>query len=142
MSTKLMTPWARRETIDDHARGWNWRKITQLRSSLLKGLQEAIKMSAHHSSLHAKFTESFPPDTIEAWEREVVAWETDHNKLNPFDDEESKQDNMAAIRLELANEEVSEVSSDTIEGGALAFLCAGLDIEEKQLVALSFPLHY
>ncbi|KAF9487474.1 hypothetical protein BDN71DRAFT_1485308 [Pleurotus eryngii] len=30
MSTKLMTPWARRETIDDHARGWNWRKITQM----------------------------------------------------------------------------------------------------------------
>lgn len=29
MLTKLMTPWARRETIDDHARGWNWRKITQ-----------------------------------------------------------------------------------------------------------------
>lgn len=29
MSTKLMTPWARRETIDDHARGWNWRKTTQ-----------------------------------------------------------------------------------------------------------------
>lgn len=35
MSTKLMTPWARRETIDDHARGWNWRKITQLGENLL-----------------------------------------------------------------------------------------------------------
>ncbi|KAF9492480.1 hypothetical protein BDN71DRAFT_1591590 [Pleurotus eryngii] len=34
MSTKLMTPWARRETIDDHARGWNWRKITQLTHSV------------------------------------------------------------------------------------------------------------
>lgn len=35
MSTKLMSPWSRRETIDDHARGWNWRKITQFGMSVI-----------------------------------------------------------------------------------------------------------
>ncbi|KAF9490853.1 hypothetical protein BDN71DRAFT_1510941 [Pleurotus eryngii] len=90
MSTKLMTPWACRETIDDHARGWNWHKITQLGTSLSKALQEAIEMSARHMSLHTKFTASFPSDITEIWEHEVIAWEGDHNKPNPFDNDEAK----------------------------------------------------
>ncbi|KAF9489147.1 hypothetical protein BDN71DRAFT_1402098, partial [Pleurotus eryngii] len=28
MSTKLISPWTCCETIDDHAHGWNWRKVT------------------------------------------------------------------------------------------------------------------
>ncbi|KAF9487540.1 hypothetical protein BDN71DRAFT_1513879 [Pleurotus eryngii] len=44
MSTKLMTPWVRRETIDNHARGWNWQKITQFGSTLMQGLHEALAM--------------------------------------------------------------------------------------------------
>ncbi|KAF9488374.1 hypothetical protein BDN71DRAFT_1513111 [Pleurotus eryngii] len=133
MSMKLMTPWARRETIDDHARGWNWRKITQFGSGLLQGLQQAIEMKARHMSLHSNFSASFPADIVHEWEREVVAWELDPTREpNPFNDRESKQDNMAAIRLELANEEIGEVSSDSVGVGLAAFLVAGMEIEDKQ----------
>ncbi|KAF9487606.1 hypothetical protein BDN71DRAFT_1485287 [Pleurotus eryngii] len=86
MSTKLMSPWSRRETIDDHARRWNWRKITQFGTSLSKGLDEAVRMKARHSALHSQFTESFPLDVIHIWEREVSKWEKDPLKPNPFSD--------------------------------------------------------
>ncbi|KAF4568593.1 hypothetical protein EYR36_010605 [Pleurotus pulmonarius] len=76
---------------------------------------------------------SFPADIVREWEREVVAWELDPTrKPNPFDDGESKQDNMAAIRLELAKEEMGEISSDSVGAGPAAFLVAGMEIEEKQ----------
>ncbi len=42
------------------------------------------------------------------------------------------EDNMAAIRLELAKEEMGEISSDSVGAGPAAFLVAGMEIEEKQ----------
>ncbi|KAF9488589.1 hypothetical protein BDN71DRAFT_1512944 [Pleurotus eryngii] len=121
MSTKLMSPWSRCETIDDHACRWNWRKITQFGTSLSKGLDEAVRMKAQHSALHSKFTESFPLDVIHVWEREVSEWEKDPSKPNPFSDN-LRYDNMAKVRLELAKEEVAEAKLDTVASGPLSFL--------------------
>lgn len=39
---------------------------------------------------------------------------------------------MAAIRLEIAKEEIVQVTVDSASSGPVGFLCAGLDIEEKQ----------
>ncbi|KAJ8515113.1 hypothetical protein ONZ45_g7437 [Pleurotus djamor] len=132
MSTKLMSPWSRQETIDDHAQGWNWRKTIQMGSTLLQGLKQAIEMKARHTALHAQFTESFPRNIIQGWEAEVTAWERDTSQPNPFDDSSAIDDNMAAVRLELTQEERSELTPTSLETGPVEFLCAGFDIEEKQ----------
>lgn len=39
---------------------------------------------------------------------------------------------MAAIRLELANEEVTEIASNSVGTGPAAFLIAGLEIQDEQ----------
>lgn len=72
--------------------------MLELGTRLLQGLHEAIEMNSRHTSLHMKFTESFPPDTIRKWESEVVAWERDPTQPNPFDDEETKREHCWLLR--------------------------------------------
>ncbi len=57
----------------------------------MQGLHEALAIKARHTSLHLKFTASFPQEVIQKWETEVLAWERDPTKPNPFDDAESKR---------------------------------------------------
>lgn len=47
-------------------------------------------MSARHSSLHAKFTATFPQEVTESWKAEILAWEKDPSKPNPYDDGEGQ----------------------------------------------------
>jgi hypothetical protein len=43
-------------------------------------------MRAKHQALFEKFTKKFMPATVEKWEKMVSDWETDHSKLNPYEE--------------------------------------------------------
>ncbi|KAH7904723.1 hypothetical protein BJ138DRAFT_1138468 [Hygrophoropsis aurantiaca] len=124
MSTKEMSPWSRRDTIDDHACSWNWRKITGL----------ALEMQVKHQRLFEKLTATFDAELIVKWEALVTDWENNPRAPNPFEEKQSGA-TMADIRLELANEEAADAQKGIMsphEMTASSWLLAGLELEEQQ----------
>ncbi|KAF7441031.1 hypothetical protein PC9H_001380 [Pleurotus ostreatus] len=132
MSTKVMGPGSRADTIDDHAAAWNWRKIVNFGKSLLSHYQKAILMSARHAALHAEYSAEFSEADLTAWTQLIIDWEIDRSKPNPFEEKE-KHRSMADIRLELAREEVAEPARMQ-SVGTNEFLYKGLELEELQRV--------
>ncbi|KAF7440215.1 hypothetical protein PC9H_000559 [Pleurotus ostreatus] len=132
MSTKIMGPGSRMDTIDDHAAAWNWRKIVDLGNSLHGRFQKAISMSARHTALHDEYTAEFNEEDITAWKQMIIDWESDRTKPNPFEEIDTYS-SMAAVRLELAREEVTELTR-TQSNSPNEFLYKGLEIEELQRV--------
>ncbi|KAJ8515304.1 hypothetical protein ONZ45_g7245 [Pleurotus djamor] len=131
MSTKIMGPGSRVDTIDDHATAWNWRKIVHMDRSLLERLQTAVKMKARHVALHAEYTETFAAERVATWRQALSAWERDSTKPNPFVDKDGVS-TMAAIRLELANEDSHAL--EAAPDGDNEFLYKGLELEESQRI--------
>lgn len=104
MSTRLMGPGARHDTLDDHAAAWNWRKITNFGTSLLfllavisKNLfagesllhqfRQAVAMRAKHQALFIAFTKTFSAERIQQWDDMVTAWEVNPGVAsNPFEE--------------------------------------------------------
>jgi hypothetical protein len=102
MSSQEMGPGSRTDTIDDHARAWNWRKITNLGAvglikadhiltiltgaSLLTQLAKAIVMEKKHREAFEKFTATFPSDVVAKWDKMVDDWDADMSKPNPYEE--------------------------------------------------------
>ncbi|KAF8430663.1 hypothetical protein L210DRAFT_3651593 [Boletus edulis BED1] len=76
-STKEMGPGSQHDTIDDHFRDWNWKKV----------IQEAVPERNEHREDFAELTRSLSskyPKLVSIWEQEVQEWESDMMKPNPF----------------------------------------------------------
>lgn len=102
MSTREMGSGSRTDTIDDHARAWNWRKITTLGAvglikanriltiltgaSLRTQLAKAIVMEKKHREALEKFTATFPSDVVAKWDKMVDDWDADMSKPNPYEE--------------------------------------------------------
>ena len=143
---------ARRDTIDDHACAWNWRKIVNfskstyysfdcilimyVEDSFFFRLKKAIAMQKKQRKAFFKFNATFPPEVVHEWEKMVVDWDADKKKKNPYE-EPVAGTLMAEVRLELAKEEADDVQrgNQTIHQiSASRWLMAGLDLEEQQYV--------
>ncbi|KAF9493978.1 hypothetical protein BDN71DRAFT_1508040 [Pleurotus eryngii] len=139
MSTRLMGPGSRSDTIDDHTCAWNWRKIVGLhtcKSSLLERYRQAFLLSAKHTALHARYSQNFPSDVRDEWEEWVGAWEDDReSQPNPYS-ETIIRSTMAEVRLELAQEEARDGAfggeEDDERMCVNSFLYRGLELEEQQ----------
>ncbi|KAG1864355.1 hypothetical protein F4604DRAFT_1882078 [Suillus subluteus] len=119
-STKEMAPGTRQDLLDDHFGDWNWKKVMALGRTLLH-LEGSIKESELGAALLA------------AWREEVVAWENDHTKPNPFNSQ-SREMTQAAVRLAL----VQQDAKDLEEGSSISLhsevtpsilISTGLDLE-------------
>ena len=104
MSTKEMSEGSRHDTIDDHARSWNWRKITGFGMSsqlphasplthtcyigdlFLSRLKKALVMQTTHRQAFTRFNATFPTVVTDKWDEMVVAWDTDKAKKNPYEE--------------------------------------------------------
>ena len=104
MSTKVMGPGARHDTLDDHWGAWNWRKVVSmgvyscmesmsfadtiisLGRHLHTKLKEAIPMSKKHSALFNALSATFPAETIVEWTQMVDGWQDDTSQPNPFEE--------------------------------------------------------
>ncbi|KAG5219690.1 hypothetical protein IMY05_C4794000100 [Salix suchowensis] len=88
-------------------------------------------MSARHTALHDEYTTEFNEEDITVWKQMIVDWESDRTKPNPFEETDTYL-SMAAVRLELAREEVNEPACAQ-SNSPNEFLYKGLEIEELQL---------
>ena len=107
-------------------------------------------MHAKHTALHLKLTMRFPPDTIQKWEADVIAWEMDNSRKNPYEEHESDMidliisshmisflytvTNLKTVQVELAQEEYEGVDdlNPLHDVSPNRFLMMGLEIEERQ----------
>ncbi|KAG1889705.1 uncharacterized protein F5891DRAFT_1198476 [Suillus fuscotomentosus] len=115
-STKEMAPGTRQDILDDRFGDWNWKKVTAL------DLEGSIKESDSGVA------------SLAAWMKEIVAWEKDHTKPNPFNSQ-SREVTQAAVRLAL----VQQDTKDLEEGISISLhsevtpsilISMGLDLED------------
>ncbi|KAH6904722.1 hypothetical protein BKA70DRAFT_1373432 [Coprinopsis sp. MPI-PUGE-AT-0042] len=135
-SVQEMGPAGRHEVLNDHWSAFNMKKIIGFRSRFAKNFKTAVHMQEKQAQQHEQFTGSFPTALADQWEAVAIAWEADHSQPNPYEEEEITT-TLQDVCLALAQEEVEEMQS----GGPilhtksmLAFLTAGLDLEEQQYV--------
>jgi hypothetical protein len=105
MSTKEMSEGSRHDTIDDHARSWNWRKIVgfgvlaliyyltvYLIPACCAGdlfrfrLKKALVMQTRHGDAFVRFNDTFPPAVVNTWDKMVSDWDKDKSKKNPYEE--------------------------------------------------------
>jgi Kyakuja-Dileera-Zisupton transposase len=67
-STRTMSTFHRRETLDDHMNDSNWKKLTRMAQSLCRKLRNARQQHPLVKAAYDKLTASADPDMIEAWE--------------------------------------------------------------------------
>lgn len=53
-------------------------------SSLGSQLKKAIPKRDHHQGNHQKFSETFPKETTDKWEKLILDWDEDMMKPNPY----------------------------------------------------------
>ncbi|KAG1892824.1 hypothetical protein F4604DRAFT_1913518 [Suillus subluteus] len=103
-STKEMAPGTCWNTLDDHFGDWNWKKVTVL---------DAVNAERDHChalvDLEGSIKESdLDAASLAAWMKEIVAWENNHTKPNPFNSQ-SREVTQAAIHLALVQQDVKDL---------------------------------
>lgn len=114
MSTREMGEGSRHDTLDDHARSWNWAKLVGFGESFhhfliayhqliennpgtlfKKRLKKAIIMRAKHRQAFVLFNEGIPPEVSAKWDKlvrdwdesmKVKQWDAKKRKKNPYDE--------------------------------------------------------
>ncbi|KAG1803227.1 uncharacterized protein BJ212DRAFT_1487093 [Suillus subaureus] len=89
-SMKEMGPGSHREVLDDHFGDWNWKKVATFGHVLLCKIKEAVKAKTEHCHALTELEESIKESdlgtiSLTNWMNEVLAWEPDHSKPNPFE---------------------------------------------------------
>ncbi|KAF7965306.1 hypothetical protein HWV62_44514 [Athelia sp. TMB] len=136
-STAEMLPGHRWETLDDCCSWANWRKSMGLGKLLLKHLllaiPEAIRTANDFNRFDSRLREQNPGE-VAIMERELVEWEVDHSKPDPYQVPRSTV-TMDQVRYVMAAEEKerAEVGTTFIHAvSTSAFLLLGIEIENLQ----------
>ncbi|KAG2037090.1 hypothetical protein BDR03DRAFT_934153 [Suillus americanus] len=141
VSTKEMAPGTRRDVLDDHFGDWNWKKVTGLGRTLLRKITDAAYAERDHRHALADLEGSIEQSelgaaSLAAWTEEVIAWESDHTKPNPFNSQ-SQEMSQAAVCLAL----IQQDTKDLEEGSSISLhsevtpsilISTGLDIKNAQ----------
>ncbi|KAG2132161.1 hypothetical protein BD769DRAFT_1627646 [Suillus cothurnatus] len=140
-STKEMAPGTRRDVLDNHFGDWNWKKVTGLGQTLLHKITDAVYAEQDHRHALADLEGSIKQSelgaaSLMAWTEEVIAWESDHTKPNPFNSQ-SQEMSQATVHLML----IQQDAKDLEEGSSISLhsevmpsilISTGLDIENVQ----------
>ncbi|KAJ6542094.1 hypothetical protein DFH09DRAFT_929200 [Mycena vulgaris] len=124
-STREMAPHLRREVLDDHFNDWNWKKILAMGKWVIRDYIPAM-VTTRRDTLEQE--RSLPRATLVQWKTDVVAWEADSTKPNPFE-RTTQLVNIASVRYELAMEGGGEVRGNTESSEMLA---QGVQLEDTQ----------
>ncbi|KAG1759135.1 hypothetical protein EDD22DRAFT_981161 [Suillus occidentalis] len=140
-STKEMGPGSRRDILDDHFGDWNWKKVASLGRTLLRKIKEAVKAEKEHRHALQELEESIQASdlgvaSLATWTSEVVAWELDHSKPNPFESRIAAV-TQAAVRLELVMQDTQDLengSSVSLHSHVTPsiLISTGVDLEHAQ----------
>ncbi|KAG1817907.1 hypothetical protein EV424DRAFT_1472791 [Suillus variegatus] len=135
-SMKEMGPGARRDTLDDHFGDWNWKKITILGRQMLRKIKQASsRAKVHREELH-ELERIIPAPSLSAWRSEIIAWEEDHTKPNPFESR-IKAITQAAIRRQLAEKDAADLQAGAdvslhTDISASVLIASGIDLQDQQ----------
>ncbi|KAJ7199337.1 hypothetical protein C8J57DRAFT_1155937 [Mycena rebaudengoi] len=142
-STKEMGPGARRDMLDDHFNDLNHKKIVRLGGMMLKKTENAVpEMVETRTALEdmEELLGGAEGTTVQAWTAMAEAWEKDAASPNPFESAK-KNEHLAQVRRELAEEAAAREASNTEVPGAVRsdmhvteLLAMGLQLEETQRV--------
>ncbi|KAJ7488629.1 hypothetical protein B0H11DRAFT_1720431 [Mycena galericulata] len=141
-STAEMGPGMRRDTINDAFNDWNHKKIIGLGKWALRKVTECvpelITCSVELEELEDSLRNLGAGDTLEAWRKEVEAWEEDAKNPNPFASR-VKHKTVLDVRMEMALEVEREMDENLLEGmeisedmHATEMIGMGLQLEELQ----------
>ncbi|KAF6747270.1 hypothetical protein DFP72DRAFT_854582 [Ephemerocybe angulata] len=120
-STREMGPGTWRDTLDCHFGDYNWRKITDLGSSLLKKMNNTVLNVAEHKGI-------------------MVEWEKDPKKPNPFE-MIVETPTQKVVRRVMADDETEALKTGkdfslNSEISPSALITQGLDLEAEHIGAL------
>ncbi|KAG1722798.1 uncharacterized protein EDB91DRAFT_1240183 [Suillus paluster] len=135
-STREMGPGSRRDTLNDHFNGWNWKKVCLMGKILARKLKAALLEVLERRCDLNNFEAALNSSQLACWKEDIVAWEADHSKPNPF---ELKVTAVSQASVRLAS---SKAEADDIEHGTSMSLhddispsmliLSGLDLEDQQ----------
>ncbi|KAF8131200.1 hypothetical protein EV363DRAFT_1165737 [Boletus edulis] len=139
-STKEMGPGARRDVLDDHFGHWNWKKVAGLRGGLLEKLKVAIPKRAELQDALKELKESIAVDhasSLVEWAKQVLDWEGDQRKPNPYEYKGGGGLTLAAVRLELAKEDTDDLLRGIVvnvhnDCTVNVLISTGLELEDLQ----------
>ncbi|KAK6967159.1 hypothetical protein R3P38DRAFT_3244632 [Favolaschia claudopus] len=127
----------RADAIEDEIDYLNFEKNINLGTTLPRKLVVAIDERERQVAGFEQVDETLDQDTRKEWQAIIDCWQRDRTLKNPYAAaEETREFSSAAIRVQLAQEELDEVSAG--EGRLHAtsmstFLVAGLQLESHQL---------
>ncbi|KAM6503686.1 hypothetical protein JOM56_000629 [Amanita muscaria] len=132
-STKEMGPGSRRDTLDDHFGDYNWKKVTNLATSLLNRFTEAVNAQLEHTTIFLEFSSALGQDNVSAWTKAIQEWECDQSNPNPYELKE-KRISEAQVRLQLTMRDASgeDTTQTHIEITPSMLISQGLELEELQ----------
>ncbi|KIK47784.1 hypothetical protein CY34DRAFT_73368, partial [Suillus luteus UH-Slu-Lm8-n1] len=141
-STKEMAPGTCRDILDNHFGDWNWKKVTVLGQTLLHKIKDAVDAERDHrhalADLEGSIKESdLGAASLAAWMKEIVAWENDHTKPNPFNSQ-SQEVTQASVRLALVQQDAKDLEEGTSislhsEVTPSILISTGLDLEDAHM---------
>ncbi|KAG1902395.1 uncharacterized protein F5891DRAFT_1127683 [Suillus fuscotomentosus] len=133
-STKEMGPCSRHDTLDDHFRHHNWRKLTGLGLSLRKKLLLALKENRRQREMFAEFDAAIDAPQHDEWLAMILAWESDKAQSNPYLVLNTNLTE-AQMHAAMAEEEKDAIVSGRVlphETSPSAFIHLGFSIEDTQ----------
>ncbi|KAG1797160.1 hypothetical protein EV424DRAFT_1352893 [Suillus variegatus] len=136
LSTKEMGPGACHNTLDDHFGDWNWKKITMLGEQMLHKIKQASSRSKlHREELH-ELERTIPALSLSAWRSEIILWEEDHTKSNPFESRVVPI-TQAAIQRQLAEKDAADLQAGAdvslhAEISPSILIVSGIDLQDQQ----------
>ncbi|EAU81022.1 hypothetical protein CC1G_10141 [Coprinopsis cinerea okayama7 len=133
-STREMRPGARIKLLNDVCNDWNWKKTTKYGTSLLKRLTKAIPGCIEHSIQLHEMESVVKERGLEVWKQEMIAWEDDASKPNPFTPK-TKGITEKDARLALAKEaESPDESAESLHPSMhpSVMVAVGLQLEDEQ----------
>ncbi|KAL0563357.1 hypothetical protein V5O48_018711, partial [Marasmius crinis-equi] len=132
-SVSMMTAGARWDTMDDFANAWNYRKMVNLESLLVKKMGRAIPEAVVNVRVFSAFSEALKVDhaaDLKTWEEQVVRWEQGIDTFCPYEVREPEI-SLAKVKKKLADDEQRQEEKG--ERSAMSELITeGVEIEEAQ----------
>ncbi|KAG1865495.1 hypothetical protein DFJ58DRAFT_771317 [Suillus subalutaceus] len=134
-----MGPGSRCDTLDDHFRDFNWKKVTNFHISLFRKLVAAVPQRDQHLANFNDFNETLVaerPEEVTRWKLAIEGWEADILQPNPFKVTTTTM-SLTAVRLRLSQKEAEDLErglnySLHTEVSPSVLISSGIEIEDQQ----------
>ncbi|KAF7974572.1 hypothetical protein HWV62_11944 [Athelia sp. TMB] len=139
--TVEMGPGACRDILDDFFGYSNYRKMTDIGNSLLKGMAAAIPEAITHQRAYEEFDAHLRqemPEQVQEWDRLYIEWDKKPTDSPCLFDTAERPISLAKVKLQLADAEAAKDGLETTAAHTPStFILLALEIEDLQRKLLS-----